>query len=123
MQQKSYSSQNEKEDENVLYGPDVNSSKPPLDKKLYRQILLKKNGLRVLLISDVPAINQKLSAEEQGSNGDSPITGSNEEASNKNTCYEDFEDDDEEEGDGLRKAAASLGELHVRVIFQKWLLV
>lgn len=41
----------------ILRGPDLNSSKSPLDKKLYRQILLP-NGLRALLISDTIAMHQ-----------------------------------------------------------------
>lgn len=39
---------------NVLVGPDLNGTKGPLDRKLYRQILLP-NGLRCLLIEDVVA--------------------------------------------------------------------
>ena len=42
---------------NVVVGPDLNESRPPLDKKLYRQILLP-NGLRAVLISDTLALQQ-----------------------------------------------------------------
>ena len=41
----------------VVEGPDLNASKPPLDKKVYRQIMLP-NGLRCVLISDVVAMLQ-----------------------------------------------------------------
>jgi hypothetical protein len=40
-------------------GPDLNVSRSPLDKKLYRQILLP-NGLRAVLISDTLAMHQDL---------------------------------------------------------------
>ena len=74
----------------VLVGPDLNASKSPLDKKVYRQILLP-NGLRAVLVSDVAAMNQMQS--EGG------------------LFYDDGEEDDdddveegEEEQDGEAKA-------------------
>ena len=42
---------------NVVIGPDLNESRPPLDKKEYRQILLP-NGLRAVLVSDTVAMHQ-----------------------------------------------------------------
>ena len=41
----------------VLEGPDLNSSRSPFDKKNYRQILLP-NGLRAVLVSDTTAMTQ-----------------------------------------------------------------
>ena len=49
-----YSSSNIKDQ--VIEGPDLNSSRTPLDKKNYRQIIIKKNGLKVVLISDTLAM-------------------------------------------------------------------
>ena len=42
---------------NPIIGPDLNASRSLLDEKLYRQILLP-NGLRAVLISDVPALKK-----------------------------------------------------------------
>ena len=42
--------------DDVIVGPDLNPSRTPLDKKLYRQIIIKKNGLRVILVSDTVAM-------------------------------------------------------------------
>lgn len=44
-------------DDGVIEGPDLNKSKTPFDKKLYRQVLLP-NGLRAVLISDTVAMTQ-----------------------------------------------------------------
>ena len=49
-----YSSSNIKDQ--VIEGPDLNCSRTPLDKKNYRQIIIKKNGLKVVLISDTLAM-------------------------------------------------------------------
>ena len=62
---KNFSNTIDNTDEEVLVGPDLNDSKPLLDKKKYRQIILKKNGLRVLLISDVSALGNMDSFDEQ----------------------------------------------------------
>ena len=47
----------EKKDEAVIIGPDINGARAPLDRKLYKQILLP-NGLRACLVSDTAAMNQ-----------------------------------------------------------------
>ena len=107
----------------VIVGPDLNASRTPLDKKLYRQIILKKNGLRVVLISDTVAMahqdnfeyDSETDDDEEGSGGggDDDDDGNKEETNGVN--LEDGDDDDNDdndeesmEDDGLRKAAAAL---------------
>ena len=97
--------------EHVLYGPDVNHTRSPLDKKLYRQIILKKNGLRAVLISDTLAMGQDRfyddfsdSSSEEGSQK-SDRHESKEKENDEDSADEDSSD---EEDDGLRKAAAAL---------------
>lgn len=111
----------------VKIGPDLNVSKAPLDKKLYRQILLP-NGLRAVLIQDTTAFqHQDVDAVDVGDSSDGDDEDSDgmeedreEEKSNrkgKNNSIDgddnsnDNEDEDEEDDDndpGLRDAAASL---------------
>jgi len=111
----------------VLIGPDLNTSKSASDKKLYRQFILKQNGLRVILISDVLALSQKQTMkvedendEKDDENDDSSECGSNSEFDEKDDLeeYADEEKDDDddsyeedEDEDGMRKAAAALGML------------
>ena len=105
----------DRDDENILIGPDLNVSKAALDKKLYRQFILKKNGLRVLLISDTLALGQKdfyddyYSDEEDEDDDDLSME---EEKKKESSDEEDEEEDEEEEEEGLRKASAALGKLH-----------
>ena len=126
------SSKNGYDDDDVLIGPDLNISKASLDKKLYRQVLLKRNGLRVLLISDVVAVGQKLhmdssqkdyysneSDEDDDDDDEKESISDNEEVAaggeekndreDNEEDEEDEEDEDEDEEEGLRKAAAALG--------------
>lgn len=105
----------------VQIGPDLNCSRSPLDKKLYRQILLP-NGLRCVLISDTIALRQQEhnlyddgdyssddddDGDDQSANLDS---GDNRESGNNSEGGEsDDEDSDEDEReDGLRNAAAAM---------------
>ena len=90
----------------VIEGPDLNPSRSPFDKKIYRQILLP-NGLRALLVSDTIAMTQSYNA------GGLPIDMS-EESEDDDDDQSDGDDDEnesaggsEQEG-GLRNAAASM---------------
>ena len=90
-------------DKNVQIGPDLNPSRSPLDKKLYRQILLP-NGLRCVLISDTVAMRQRENLVYD--DDDDYEDESEEEQLADNEEYDD--ESFEEEGDGLRKAAAAM---------------
>jgi nardilysin len=110
-------------DSGIIVGPDLNPSRPQLDKKLYRQILLP-NGLRALLISDVIAIHQMRNAgivhlghddddddeEEEEEDGDDPNNHSQDKK--EDAMDEGSNDDDDDESDdndhGLRDAAAAV---------------
>eukprot|EP00957_Ditylum_brightwellii_P196370 14961719-Ditylum_brightwellii.AAC.1 len=105
----------------VLLGPDLNPSKSPLDKKLYRQILLE-NGLRVVLISDTDAmLHQELYEYDDDDSDDSDSDSEDQKEHNKeesgdgdnnhnddDDSDEEEEEEEEEEDSGLRKAAAAL---------------
>lgn len=84
----------------VILGPDLNASKTPLDKKLYRQILLP-NGLKAVLISDTVAMHQSppMLYDDYDDEEDSHEEEEEE---------EDSDEEDEEEEEGLREAAAAL---------------
>ena len=108
----------------VMVGPDLNPSKGPLDKKVYRQIMLS-NGLRAVLVSDVAAMNQIRSeggsptmAMMMGDDDDTSATSSSDKKHENENAQDDPDDDyDEEEDDDydkgsdpswLRDAAAAL---------------
>ena len=102
--------------EHVLYGPDINHTRSPLDKKLYRQIILKKNGLRAVLISDTLAMGQDRFYDDYS---DSESEEKSHQSDGHDSTKENGDDDDDndddsadqdsdEEDDGLRKAAAAL---------------
>ena len=87
----------------IQIGPDLNPSRSPLDKKLYRQILLP-NGLRCVLISDTVAMKQK-----DNSLYDDYDDDEYESSDDDNGEEKDVDDDEmEEENDGLRNAAAAM---------------
>jgi len=106
--------------DHVIVGPDLNSSRTPLDKKCYRQIIIKQNGLKVVLISDTLAmIHQErfdYDSEESDSDDEKEDTDTND--NDADDGDDDNGDDDEEEtskddeksyeDDGVRKAAAAL---------------
>jgi nardilysin len=81
-----------------IIGPDLNSSRPALDKKLYRQILLP-NGLRCCLIQDVFAVVDAVVYDDD-----------DESSSHKTQGSAGTNDDSTSGGDdtGMRDAAASL---------------
>lgn len=101
----------------VVVGPDLNESRPVLDKKLYRQILLP-NGLRAVLVSDTVAMHQAPSGGYYDEDG-----GSEESESETDEHDDDMQVDDEhgaehnddegsefddDEDEGLREAAAAM---------------
>ena len=92
---------------NVLEGPDLNPSRSPFDKKVYKQILLP-NGLRVVLISDTVAMTQSYNAggiyEHDGDDDD------DDESIDDGDDNDDDDDDHstESEAGGLRNAAAAM---------------
>ena len=113
-------------DVDVIVGPDLNASKSPLDKKLYRQILLP-NGLQVVLISDTIAMgqgigfNDDMEDDEEDEDEDEQLQNKDEQDNMKDDTDEDEQDDMEDDNDdeettqkddtpenGLRDAAAAM---------------
>lgn len=100
---------------NVVLGPDLNDSKPPLDKKLFRQILLP-NGLRAVLVSDTVAMHQAPPGGYYDGHDDCSEESSDEEDKQHNhmeknghgDADDESECEEEEEEEGLREAAAAL---------------
>jgi hypothetical protein len=90
----------------IIEGPDLNVSRSPFDRKVYRQILLP-NGLRALLVSDTIAMTQTYNA---GRIYDDPsdIESDDEHAENEDDDGEDDDDARSEEEGGLRNAAAAM---------------
>lgn len=90
----------------VIEGPDLNPSRSPFDKKVYRQILLP-NGLRALLVSDTIAMTQSYNAGimpmDMESDGEE-----DEEEDEEDEDYDDEASDGSNQEGGLRNAAASM---------------
>ena len=122
---KSSSSSIDEVNGDVVLGPDLNQSRSSMDRKVYRQIIIRKNGLRALLISDTVAMGQKTEQGEFGpdeSGYDSETSsieiqegdGDANEWSDVNDGEEnsvetvDDEEDEEEGEQGIRHAAAAL---------------
>jgi len=96
---------NKSDDDPVIIGPDLNSSRSATDKKLYRQIMLA-NGLRCVLISDTIALRQQENSLFEQEYESTEDESSSDESENKNDDNSDEES--EEEGTGLRNAAAAM---------------
>mmetsp|Transcript_4670 Transcript_4670/g.6622 ORF Transcript_4670/g.6622 Transcript_4670/m.6622 type:complete len:1236 (+) Transcript_4670:57-3764(+) len=99
--------------EDVIVGPDLNSSRTPLDKKNYRHIIIKKNGLRVILISDTLAMSQHQYMHDDEYETDEEDNCVDENMDVFDEVDHDNEDNDddsqsEEEHDGIRTAAAAM---------------
>ena len=77
----------------VTIGPDLNASRSPLDKKLYRQVILKSNGLRCVLVSDVPAMSAA------ASRGEDLFADSDDDDDDDDDDNSDDDDDDDDNGD------------------------
>lgn len=94
----------------VRVGPDLNGSRAPLDKKLYRHITLP-NGLQALLIQDTIAMQQQQQQYGGGFKNEDAISDDDEEEEEMES-YVDDEDGEEDEGDddsgGLRDAACCI---------------
>lgn len=93
-----------KHDEAVLVGPDINASRSPLDKKVYKQILLP-NGLRACLISDTTAMNQirstgGMSLDSDEESGDEVDDDGGYDDTKKTDSVDDDGTDDEGSDDG-----------------------
>ena len=107
----------------VIVGPDLNDSKSPFDKKLYRQILLP-NGLRAVLVCDTVAMAQAHNEgglyhcddDDDDDDDDSDDDDEEEQDDNKDMeSSDDSEADNEHHGGGhhsehggLREAAAAM---------------
>ena len=78
----------------VTIGPDLNSTRSKMDKKLYRFITLA-NGLKCVLICDTTALRQR------------KLDGYYEDDDSESGSESDGEEE-EEDDDGLRKAATAL---------------
>ena len=91
--------------ENCTVGDeDITVNNCTFDKKQYRQIIIKKNGLRVVLISDTEAMIHQEHFEYESESED-------EDDEKMNASNDDEEDDDDDESfedDGIRKAAAAI---------------
>jgi nardilysin len=112
---------NNNNDNNVIVGPDLNDTKSPFDKKLYRQILLP-NGLRAVLVCDTVAMAQAHNEgglhhgdDDDDDDDDDEYSNDNEEEDDKDTeSSDDSEADNEHHGGhhsehgGLREAAAAM---------------
>ena len=95
-----------KNEEGVWIGPDLNKSRSPLDKKLYRQIIIQKNGLRILLVSDTIAMMEEENDDLYEDDDDDLY----DEEDSEDDSEEEGEDsdDEEEEEDGIRNAAVAV---------------
>ncbi|KAG7371853.1 peptidase insulinase family protein [Nitzschia inconspicua] len=92
---------------NVVVGPDLDSTRSPLDKKHYRQILLP-NGLRAVLVSDVVAMTQAYNSGglyDEEDNSDDEISA---EEVKKNADDGSSSSTSTEAEHGLRDAAAAM---------------
>ena len=100
----------EKNDDAVIVGPDINGARAPLDKKVYKQILLP-NGLRACLVSDTAAMNQIqsegglfLDDESEDEDGDDAGKDDSKMADEEDND-EGGEDGSEDEGEGEAEAS------------------
>lgn len=97
-------------DDFVLIGPDLNQHRAKKDPKGYRQFIIKKNGLRVVVIEDTVAMVQE--RHEQGnfdedSGYESETSSLMEDEEGGNDAEGDEEEHEDEEA-GIRKAAAAM---------------
>ena len=88
------------EEEVVTIGPDLNSTRSKMDKKLYRFITLA-NGLKCVLICDTTALRQRKLDGYYEDEDDSSESGNDSEG-------DDSDEEGEDDDDGLRKAATAL---------------
>lgn len=111
-------------DDGVIIGPDLNPFKSPLDKKVYRQILLP-NGLQVVLISDTVAMSQDFCVDDSDDDDEDEDMAEDDDDDDDDKEEDDDNDEDEEgenddddddatkpksgeSDDGLRDAAAAM---------------
>jgi secreted Zn-dependent insulinase-like peptidase len=92
----------------VQIGPDLNASRPPLDKKLYRHITLP-NGLQAVVIQDTIAMQQQKLAGGLNNNRGDYDTDESEDDDDDGEIEEDDDDDSGVGGGGgLRDAACCI---------------
>ncbi|VEU33574.1 unnamed protein product [Pseudo-nitzschia multistriata] len=100
----------------VVEGPDLNASRSPFDKKIYRQILLP-NGLRAVLVSDVVAMTQAynlggilddFSDDDDDSDCMDVDEAKSEGGETSGSLSESYDEGEKEEAGGLRNAAAAM---------------
>lgn len=89
------------EEEVVTIGPDLNSTRSKMDKKLYRHVTLS-NGLKCVLICDTTALRQRKLDGYYEDDEDSN------ESKGDDSDGEDSDGEEEDDDDGLRKAATAL---------------
>lgn len=118
----------------IVLGPDLNSTRPKMDKKLYRHITLPNNGLQCVLICDTVTLRRRRAMaisggyydsdddDDEESDDDDGSSSSNEEKcgsaaddhdpnppnSDNDNNEEDADADDDHDEDGIRKAATAL---------------
>ena len=105
-------------DDCVLIGPDLNQHRALKDPKVYRQFIIKKNGLRCIVIEDTVAMVQERHeqgnfAEDSGYESEASSVmgdeeGSAEDADSDDGNVSDDEEEREDEEAGIRKAAAAM---------------
>ena len=104
-------------DDCVLIGPDLNQHRALKDPKVYRQFIIKKNGLRCIVIEDTVAMVQERHeqgnfAEDSGYESETSSVmedevGGTEDADSDDDIVSDKEEHEDEEA-GIRKAAAAM---------------
>ena len=104
-------------DDCVLIGPDLNQHRALKDPKVYRQFIIKNNGLRCIVIEDTVAMVQERHeqgnfAEDSGYESEASSVMEDEEGSAEDADSDDenFSDEEEHEDEeaGIRKAAAAM---------------
>ena len=103
------------EDDIIIHGPDLNGTRPKMDKKLYRHITLNNNGLQCVLICDTVALRRRraMGATANGDDDDDSEeeeedNHNNNESENDNGKVDSEDDNDDYDEDGIRKAATAL---------------
>lgn len=91
----------------VVIGPDLNCSRSPLDKKLYRHITLP-NGLQAVLIQDTIAMQQQKQSGNTSYGPDADDESDSEDDEINQDDEDDGSEDEEDDAGGLRDAACCI---------------
>ena len=100
----------------LMIGPDLNRHRALTDPKVYRQFIIRKNGLRCIVIEDTVAMIQERHeqgnfAEDSGYESETSSVMEDEDEGSAEDAGSDEEDEEEEHEDeeaGIRKAAAAM---------------